>query len=86
MVDSSDRRSRYKTRSLDARAAKFFPCWADRTTSSRHSRSREITSSSFRLATPPRLEPLDVEGEKEFIVELIVNEKGKGRTQRYLVK
>ncbi|GAA5974798.1 hypothetical protein JCM11641_007268, partial [Rhodosporidiobolus odoratus] len=35
---------------------------------------------------PPRPEPIDVEGEKEYVVEAIVDEKGKGRKQRFLVK
>ncbi|GAA5975957.1 hypothetical protein JCM21900_003910 [Sporobolomyces salmonicolor] len=35
---------------------------------------------------PPRPEPIDVDGEKEFVVEAIVDEKGKGARRRFLVK
>ncbi|GAA5985616.1 hypothetical protein JCM11641_004993 [Rhodosporidiobolus odoratus] len=35
---------------------------------------------------PPRPEPMDVEGIDEYIVEHIVDEKGRGKTQKFLVK
>ncbi|GAA6026234.1 hypothetical protein JCM8202_000461 [Rhodotorula sphaerocarpa] len=112
MVDSSDRRSRFKTRSRDSRAAKLFPRWDG---------PYEVvetfpTTSTYRLALPPtdrahpvfhasklklykendktqypgrepaRPEPIDVEGEQEWQIEAIVDEKGKGSQRQFLVK
>ncbi|GEM07180.1 hypothetical protein Rt10032_c02g1197 [Rhodotorula toruloides] len=41
---------------------------------------------SFPSREPPRPGPIDVDGKEEFKVEAIVDEKGKGRGLRYLVK
>ncbi|GAA5846266.1 hypothetical protein JCM11251_007271 [Rhodosporidiobolus azoricus] len=35
---------------------------------------------------PPRPEPIDVDGEQEYRIEKVVDEKGKGARQRFLVK
>jgi hypothetical protein len=112
MVDSSDRRSRYKTRTQDSRAAKLFPRWdgpykvieaypqtsnykldlptGDRAHPVFHSSKLKAyklnNPATFPSRHPPRPEPLDVEGEKQFVVEAIVDEKGRGRARRYLVK
>ena len=112
MVDSSDRRSRYKTRNQDSRAAKLFPRWDG---------PYEIIdafpeTSTYRLALPPgdkahpvfhssklkiyhendpekyahrelpRPDPIDIDGGQEWVVEAIVDEKGKGRNKRFLIK
>ncbi|GAA5977503.1 hypothetical protein JCM11641_000983 [Rhodosporidiobolus odoratus] len=112
MVDSADRRSRYKTKGGDVRAAKLFPRWdrpypveaafASSSTyrltlppddrahpvfhSSKLKRYIPNDASLHSSREPPRPEPIDVEGEKEYIVEAIVDEKGKGRRRRSLVK
>ncbi|GAA5992239.1 hypothetical protein JCM11641_001275 [Rhodosporidiobolus odoratus] len=41
---------------------------------------------TFPSRHPPRPQPIDVDGELEYEVEAIVDEKGKGQTKRYLVK
>jgi hypothetical protein len=41
---------------------------------------------AFPSRHPPPSRTLDVEGEKESVVQPIVDEKGKGRARRYLVK
>jgi hypothetical protein len=112
MVDSSDRRSRYKTRSQDCRAAKLFARWdgpyevvecfpdsstyrlnlpfADRSHPVFHASKLKAyhpnNVDDFPAREPPRPEPMDVEGEEEYIVEAIVDEKGRGRSKKYLVK
>ncbi|GAA6054862.1 hypothetical protein NBRC10513_006213 [Rhodotorula toruloides] len=112
MVDSSDRRSRYKTRSQDARAAKLFARWdgpyevvecfpdsstyrlnlpfADRSHPVFHASKLKAYHANdvddFPARELPRPEPMDVEGEEEYIVEAIVDEKGRGRSKKYLVK
>ncbi|EGU13057.1 RNA binding protein [Rhodotorula toruloides ATCC 204091] len=112
MVDSSDRRSRYKTRSQDCRAAKLFARWdgpyevvecfpdsstyrlnlpfADRSHPVFHASKVKAyhpnNVDDFPAREPPRPEPMDVEGEEEYIVEAIVDEKGRGRSKKYLVK
>ncbi|GAA5959299.1 hypothetical protein JCM10213_008100 [Rhodosporidiobolus nylandii] len=112
MVDSTDRRARYKTRSGDGRAAKLFPRWdgpyaveaAFAATStfrlslppndkshpvfhiSKLKRYTANDPSSFPSREPPRPDPIDVDGEQEWTVEAIVDEKGRGRALHYLVK
>lgn len=112
MVDSSDRRSRFKTRSQDSRAAKLFARWdgpyeveeafpekstyrlslpaSDRAHPVFHaSKLKAYSENNGRVYTnrePPRPEPIEVEGEKECVVEAIKDEKGKGRNRRFLVK
>ncbi|GAA5921705.1 hypothetical protein JCM1841_007097 [Sporobolomyces salmonicolor] len=112
MVDSADRRSRYKTRGGDVRAAKLFPRWdgpypveaafptsstyrltlppSDRAHpvfhSSKLKRYHPNDPSLHAKREPPRPEPIDVDGEKEFVVEAIVDEKGKGAQRWFLVK
>ncbi|GAA5985154.1 hypothetical protein JCM11641_005468 [Rhodosporidiobolus odoratus] len=112
MVDSADRRARYKTRGGNTRAAQLFPRWdgpyvvktAFPDTSTYHldlpssDRSHPVFHSS-KLKTynhndpllhpnrePPQPEPMNVEGEKEYVVEAILDEKGKGRGRKYLVR
>ncbi|BGP33207.1 hypothetical protein JCM10296v2_005001 [Rhodotorula toruloides] len=111
MVDSSDRRSRYKTRSQDARAAKLFARWdgpyevvecfpdsstyrlnlpfADRSHPVFHASKLKAYHTNkvedFPAHEPPRPEQMDVEGEEEYIVEAIVDEKGRGRSRKDLV-
>ncbi|GAA5826735.1 hypothetical protein JCM11251_002873 [Rhodosporidiobolus azoricus] len=112
MVDSADRRARYKTRGGDVWAAKLFPRWdgpypvevafpdtstyrlslppSDRAHPTFHSSKlkRYIPNDASLHANreQPRPEPIDVEGEKEFKVEAIVDEKGQGTRCRFLVK
>ncbi|GAA5918690.1 hypothetical protein JCM5296_000410 [Sporobolomyces johnsonii] len=112
LVDSADRRSRYKTRGGDTRAAKLFPRWDgpypivdafhdtstfrlalppdDRAHPVFHSsKLKRYTPNDAALhpsREPPRPAPIDVEGQDEFEIEAIVDEKGRGRTKRYLVK
>ncbi|GAA5961505.1 hypothetical protein JCM21900_000965 [Sporobolomyces salmonicolor] len=43
-------------------------------------------STDFPSCTPPRPEPMMVDGEEEYVVEKIIDEKGSGDGQRYLVK
>jgi hypothetical protein len=112
LVDSRDRRMRYKSRHGDGRAAKLFPRWDGpfkvvevfRDTStyrlqlthddkshpvfhiSKLKRYNPNDTNNFPSREPPRPGPIDVDGEEEFEVEAIVDEKGKGRGLRYLVK
>ncbi|GAA5973435.1 hypothetical protein JCM11641_006458 [Rhodosporidiobolus odoratus] len=112
MVDSSDRRSRYKARGGDVRAARLFPRWdgpyaveeafpatstyrlslpADNRAhptfhSSKLKRYLPNDAPEFADREPPRPEALDVKGEKEYVVEKIVDEKGSGRGRKFLVK
>ena len=112
LVDSSDRRSRFKSRSQDARAAKLFARWdgpyeveeafpetstyrlalpaSDKAHPVFHSSKlkRYIANNPTLYAErePPRPGPIDVEGEKEWVVEAITDEKGRGRNRRFLVK
>ncbi|GAA5845583.1 hypothetical protein JCM11251_003669 [Rhodosporidiobolus azoricus] len=112
MVDSADRRSRYKTRGGDVRAAKLFPRWdgpypveaafpdsstyrlnlppSDRAHPTFHSsKLKRYTPNDPSLHAkrePPRPEPIDIEGEKEYRVEAVVDEKGHGARRRFLVK
>ncbi|GAA5987852.1 hypothetical protein JCM11641_003509, partial [Rhodosporidiobolus odoratus] len=112
MVDSLDRRSRYKSKGGDIRAAKLFPRWdspypveyaspdtstyrltlppSDRAHPNFHASKlkRYIANdpSIYANREPPRPEPIDVEGTDEYVVESIVDEKGKGRTRKFLVK
>ncbi|GAA5981406.1 hypothetical protein JCM10908_004099 [Rhodotorula pacifica] len=112
MVDSSDRRARYKSRNGDGRAAKLFARWdgpykvveARPATStyrlllppddrahpvfhrSKLKAYRPNNSDDFPARHPPRPEPIDVEGEEEYIVERIVDEKGRGLRRKFLVK
>ncbi|GAA5989914.1 hypothetical protein JCM11641_002809 [Rhodosporidiobolus odoratus] len=112
MVDSADRRARYKTKGGDTRAAKLFPRWdgpypveaafpdtsnyrltlppSDRAHPTFHSSKLKPYHNNdptlFPGREPPRPEPIDVEGEKKYQVEAIVDEKGKGRTRKFLVR
>lgn len=112
MVDSSDRRSRFKSRTQDARAAKLFPRWdgpyeileafpenstyrlalpaTDKAHPVFHASKLKVYNENdakkYAQREPPRPEPIDVEGEQEWVVEAIVDEKGKGRHRRFLVK
>lgn len=112
LVDSSDRRSRFKTRSQDSRAAKLFARWdgpyeileaftdtstyrlalppADKAHPIFHSSKLkpyiENNDMVYQRREPPRPDPLDVDGEKEWVVEAITDEKGRGRNRRFLVK
>lgn len=112
MVDSADRRSRFKTRSQDSRAAKLFARWdgpyeveevypgtstyrlalpaSDRAHpvfhASKLKRYIENDGEVYAHREPPRPEAIDVEGEKEWVVEAIKDEKGRGRNRRFLVK
>lgn len=112
MVDSSDRRSRFKIRTQDSRAAKLFARWdgpyeieeafpekstyrlslpaSDRAHPVFHaSKLKAYNENDGQVCAnrePPRPEPIEVEGEKEWVVEAIKDEKGKGGSRRFLVK
>lgn len=112
LVDSSDRRSRFKSRSQDTRAAKLFARWdgpyeveeafpetstyrlalpaSDKAHPVFHSlklkRYIENDPTLYADREPPRPGPIDVNGEKEWVVEAITDEKGRGRNRRFLVK
>ncbi|GAA5882917.1 hypothetical protein JCM3774_000947 [Rhodotorula dairenensis] len=112
MVDSRDRRARYKSRHGDGRAAKLFARWDG---PYKILEARPETS-TYRLALPPddrahplfhasklkpyppndaenfparrepRPEPIDVDGEEEYFIKKIVDEKGRGPRRKFLVK
>jgi hypothetical protein len=42
-------------------------------------RTQDVSSLDFPAREPPRLEPTDVMGEKEYSVKVIINEKGRVR-------
>lgn len=112
MVDSTDRRSRYKARHGDGRAAKLFARWDgpykileanpekstyrlelppdDRAHPVFHISKlkpyRPNDAADFPARRPPRPDPIDVEGEEEYFVERIVDEKGRGLRRKFLVK
>ncbi|CDR49787.1 RHTO0S33e00188g1_1 [Rhodotorula toruloides] len=112
LVDSRDRRMRYKSKHGHGRAAKLFPRWdgpfevvevfPDTSTYrlqlthddkshpvfhiSKLKRYNLNNADNFPSREPPRPGPIDVDGEEEYEVEAIVDEKGKGRGLRYLVK
>jgi hypothetical protein len=112
MVDSSDRRSRFKSKSQDARAAKLFARWdgpytveeaspetstyrlalpaSDRAHPVFHASKLKAYVENDPLAyaarEPPRPDPIDVDGEKEWTVEAILDEKGRGKNRKFLVK
>jgi len=112
MVDSSDRRARFKTADDGSRAAKLFPRWDG----PYKVISTHPAQSTYRLALPPsdkthpvfhvsklklykpndpalfpnrepeRPPPVVVEGEEEFTIEHIVEERKVGRGKQYLVR
>lgn len=112
MVDSRDRRMRYKSRRGDGRAAKLFARWDG----PYRVLEANVDTSTYRLELPqddrahpvfhaskikpynvndkddfagreePQPEPIDIDGEQEWKVERIVDEKGRGARQRFLVK
>ncbi|GAA5990937.1 hypothetical protein JCM11641_003508 [Rhodosporidiobolus odoratus] len=112
MVDSADRRARYKAKAGDGRAAKLFPRWDGpysiitsypgtstyRLSLPHNDRSHPVfhisklkrynpnDASTFSSREPPRPEPIDVDGNEEYMVESIVDERGTGRRRRFLVK
>lgn len=112
LVDSSDRRSRFKTKSQDSRAAKLFARWdgpyevvealpessnyrlalppSDKAHpvfhTSKLKRYTENDATLYANREPPRPGLIDVDGEKEWVVEAITDEKGRGRNRRFLVK
>ncbi|GAA5973503.1 hypothetical protein JCM21900_002203 [Sporobolomyces salmonicolor] len=112
MVDSTDRRARYKSTMGDSRVAKLFPrydgpytiteCFPHTATYRlalpHDNRSHPIfhtsklkpyipnNSTDFPSCTPPCPEPMMVDGEEEYVVEKIIDEKGNGDRRRYLVK
>jgi hypothetical protein len=112
MVDSSDRRARYKTRGGDTRASKFFPRWdgpykvietypetstfklllpsSDKAHpvfhSSKLKRYRPNDDDKFPQRKQGRPEPIDVDGEDEYLVEKILDSKKVRGIVHYLVK
>ncbi|GAA5972542.1 hypothetical protein JCM11641_001892 [Rhodosporidiobolus odoratus] len=112
MVDSADRRSRYKTRGGDVRASKLFPRWdgpyeilrafvdtstfelqlppADRAHPVFHSSKlkpyRANDPALFPSRTPPRPDPIDVDGEAEYMIEKVVDERLFRHKREYMVK
>lgn len=112
MVDSRDRRARYKSKGGDTRASNLFPRWDgpykilerwqetstyrldlppdDRAHPTFHSSKLKLYSANdpdlFPSRQPTRPEPIDVDGQEEYEVEAIVDEKGRGRTKRFMVK
>lgn len=112
MVDSQDRRARYKSRGGDVRAAKLFPRWDgpyevlevfdatstfklklpenDRAHPTFHASKLKLyrpnDADQFPDRTPARPEPIDVDGEQEFVVEAILDERKRRNVKEYLVK
>ncbi|GAA5955150.1 hypothetical protein JCM3765_003209, partial [Sporobolomyces pararoseus] len=112
MVDSTDRRARYKSRGGDTRASKLFPRWdgpykilkiypetstyklllpfSDRAHPVFHSSKLKPYKSNnpelFPEREAARPEPIDVEGQAEYVIEKILDEGKVGRWMKYLVK